>query len=439
MLYKICLVFIVFVSDVFAQNDSLQNVVYPVKVDSITIIGNEITEPEIILRELTFKTGDIVTEENLEYNKDRIYSLGIFTRVDLLINIEDNLNKLIIYVEESWYIYPIPFAELKDKDWDKISYGINLIIKNLRGRNETLRGRAAFGFDPSFHIEYYNPLLIPAENIFFGINLFYIDSQNKSHIAEVLYGKTFEQKFINGSITLGKRFGLFHRLALFATYNYIETPFYIKGISASNQRIDRMPSIGLQYSYDTRDLAQFPREGFLGIMKAEAKGLGVNNIKYMIYSLDLREYRKIYESLGSKWRIASRTASGGDVPYYDYSFLGFNERIRGHYQDESEGNSYYLASAELNYPLVSDFNISLDFIPIIPHELLSYRVALYFQIFADAGTTRLKGQKLSIGNFQSGYGAGFTFLVLPYNLARLEIAFDEYKNMEWIFDLGISF
>jgi len=138
MLYKICLVFIVFVSDVFAQNDSLQNVVYPVKVDSITIIGNEITEPEIILRELTFKTGDIVTEENLEYNKDRIYSLGIFTRVDLLINIEDNLNKLIIYVEESWYIYPIPFAELKDKDWDKISYGINLILFSTLGHPEWL-------------------------------------------------------------------------------------------------------------------------------------------------------------------------------------------------------------------------------------------------------------------------------------------------------------
>lgn len=439
MFYKICFVFIAFVSVVFAQNDSLQNVVYPVKVDSIIIIGNKITEPEIILRELTFKAGETVTKENLDYNEDRIYSLGIFTRVDLLISLNDNFNKLIIYLEESWYIYPIPFAELKDKDWDKISYGIDLIIKNFRGRNEILRGRAAFGFDPSFHVEYYNPLLISSENIFFKINLFYLHSQNKSRIAELLHGKSFEQKFINGSITLGKRFGLFHRLALFATYNYVETPFYLKGISASNGRIDRMPSLGLQYSYDTRDLAQFPREGLFGIISAEAKGFGVNDINYMIYSLDFREYRKIYGSLGSKWRIASRIASGDDVPYYDYSYLGFNERVRGHYRDESEGNSYYLASAELNYPIIRDVNLSLDFIPVIPHELLSYRIALYFQVFADAGTTRFKGQKLSIGNFRSGYGAGLTFLVLPYNLARLEFAFDEYKNMEWIFDLGISF
>ncbi|MBZ0200137.1 MAG: BamA/TamA family outer membrane protein [Ignavibacteriaceae bacterium] len=439
MIYKIFFFIFFFGSALFAQIDLQHDIIYPVRIDSVTISGNEITEPDIVLRELTFKTGESVTKEDLDYNRDRIYSLGIFTKVELLITREKQYNKLIIYLDESWYIYPIPFAELKDRDWNKISYGVDVFIKNFRGRNESLRGRIGLGYDPSFRLEYYNPRLIVSQDIFFGVNFLYVNANNKSSIAEVLHGNPFEQKFINGSISLGKRFDLYNRLALFATFNYVETPFYIKGINAFNGRIDRIPSLGLQYSYDTRDLAQFPHDGILGMASAEIKGLGFDNVNYMIYNFDYRQYQKIYGNLGSKWRTAARITSGEDVPYYDYSFIGYSERIRGHYQDEREGNIYYITSAELNYPIIRDVNINFDFVPIIPHELLRYRVALYVQAFGDAGATRLSGQKINIKNFSSGYGAGLTLLILPYNIARLEVAFDEYNNMQWIFDLGISF
>ena len=94
--------------------DSVKNI--SIKVDSILILGNKITEPDIILRELTFAMGDSVSYEQLKFNRERIYSLGIFNRVELNITEESHSNILIISVEESWYIYPIPFVELEDKD-----------------------------------------------------------------------------------------------------------------------------------------------------------------------------------------------------------------------------------------------------------------------------------------------------------------------------------
>lgn len=439
MIKKLLFIILAVYSFAPAQNESLREDMFPVIIDSIQVIGHEITEPDIILRELTFGIGDSVSRDDLDYNRDRIYSLGIFTRVDLLIETMENYNKLIIWVEESWYIYPIPFAELKDRDWDKISYGLDIYVKNFRGRNETISGRAAFGYDPSFALSYYNPLLVTSEDIFFGINLFYLNARNKSKLAEQLYGSIFDQKFINGSITIGKRFGLYNKLALFGTYNYVETPVFIPGVSASDDRIDRVPSLGIQYSYDTRDLAQFPRTGIHSILSAEVKGAGINDVSYLIYSLDFREYRKLWGDLGSKWRIAARITAGDDVPFYDHSFLGFSERVRGHYENEREGNSLYIASAELNYPIIKDVNLNFDFIPIVPDELLHYRVALYVQLFADAGTTLFKGENVALNKFNRGYGMGLTFLVLPYNLARIEAALDEFGNLEWILDLGISF
>jgi len=408
-------------------------------IDSIEITGNDITEEFIILRELTFGIGDTVSQELIEYNRDRIYSLGLFTRVDLLtVQISDK-NILFINVEESWYIYPIPIIQIKDRDWDKLSYGIILVLKNFRGRNETLSGTVALGYDPSFSLNYYKPSITWKSDIYFNAEISYGTVTNRSSMAKFLYGKDFEQTFSGGRIGIGNRFGTFHRLGFNVGYNYIESPAYIKGISASNQRVDRFVYFGLGYSYDSRDLIYFPREGLFTSASVVFNGLGMNGINYQVYNLDFREYRKLIGELSAKWRIATRFTSGKLVPYYDYSFIGYQERIRGHFSSEKEGHHSYVGSVELNYPIIKELNMSLDFVPLLPRELLTYRIALYAQLFSDTGATQLRGKSLGIKDFDTGYGFGFTFLILPYNVFRLEFALDDNQNSEFIFDLSVSF
>ena len=133
---------------------------YSVKIDSIKIAGNEITDEFIILRELTFGIGDTLNPGLASFNRERIYSLDIFNEVKLKPFKVDDKNILIVEVEESWYIYPLPFVTLKDKDWKKISYGLAVSLKNFRGRNEKLKGVVALGYDPSFSLSYLNPNLV---------------------------------------------------------------------------------------------------------------------------------------------------------------------------------------------------------------------------------------------------------------------------------------
>ncbi|MFZ0452303.1 MAG: BamA/TamA family outer membrane protein [Ignavibacteriaceae bacterium] len=412
---------------------------YFVKIDSFEIKGNKITEDDIILRELTFSKGDTVSNNNIEYDRERIFSLGIFTKVQLYVKRVDEKNILVIDVEESWYIYPIPFVELQDRDWKKFSYGIDVVIQNFRGRNELLQARGSLGYDPSIRLSYYKPEIIKGSDIFFNSILSYSNVKNKSVIAEYKYGGQFDQKIFTGLITIGKRFGNFHRFGVDLGYEYVASPVFLKGISASNERIDRMPVVGATYSYDSRDLAQFPKNGIYALADIQFKGLGLNNIKYQVATIDFREYRPVFDDLYFKWRFASRIAFGNLVPYYDFSFLGYQERIRGHFNDIQEGNYYYLGSAEFYYPLIKDINIALDFIPLLPKSLLTYRIALYSELFGDAGVAKLRHQKLNINDFQSGYGLGLTFLILPYNLVRFEFALNEYNKGEFIFDLGLSF
>lgn len=432
---------IVFSSLIFPQNtDSLSNSnLYPFIVDSITIIGNDITEEFIILRELNFSIGDTLTQQNSLYNRERVYSLGIFNHVYFVPSIIDTKRILNIVIEEGWYIYPIPLLEAKENDLNKLSYGLFLRIKNFRGRNEDLTAAFALGYDPTFYLSYYNPNIIGKENLFIRSTINYSDITNKSPSAEELYGSNFSQTQIGARLILGKRFGLFNRLYINTGYSYIETPFYIPGINASNDRIDNLVDFGIGFEHDTRDLFQFPRNGIYSSLTYSFKGLGFDDISYSVASIDFREYRKIFDGLVGKWRIASRFTFGENVPYYDYSILGAGEKIRGHYFEKYEGRDYYLASTEFYYPIIEELNIDLTFIPIIPDQLLSYRIGFFTQIFAETGLAKYKDEPFAINKFYSGYGLGLTFLLLPYQVFRVEVAFNEKFESQLILDLGVSF
>ncbi len=433
-------IFIIVCSSLASGQDTLKfHKDYSLLIDSIKITGNKTTKDFIILRELTFSAGDTLTPVLAKYNLDRIYSLGIFNIVDVYAETVNKKNYAVIAVEEGWYIYPVPFLEVRENDWKKLSYGAVLVLKNFRGRNETLSLSGALGYNPFLRLLYYNPYLIRDEDIFLDVSAIYGTIANKSSTAATLHGEDFDQKSITGILQIGKRFGLYHRLSMLLGYSYVETPFFIKGISASNSRIDRAPFLSFAYSYDTRDLIQFPKEGLLGAASVEFKGLGNEGIMYDIINIDFREYRRIIGDLHAKWRFTTRLTGGKLVPFYDLSYIGFNERIRGHYYKEMEGNNYYLGSMELYYPLLKDIHINLDFVPLLPKALLSYRVAIYTEIFGDAGAAKFRGESLSISDFKSGYGGGLTLLILPYNVVRFEIGLDEYRNTEFIFNVAASF
>lgn len=418
---------------VFYSND------YSIQVDSIKVEGNKITDPDVITRELTFGSGDTVNSKVLDYNANRVYSLGIFTTVNFLPYKIHRRNIILIRVEESWYIYPIPFLSFEERDWKKVSYGVNLMVRNFRGENETISAIAAFGFDPKFTLNYTRPYILRDQGIDFSGQLYFQNAKNKSSIAKELYGGDFNQKFISGSVDLGKRFDLFNRMDFLVGFNYVNNPVFIKGISASNERIDRQFFLGLSYTYDTRDLAQFPAVGAYAFAALQFNGLGINDIDYQALNIDLRKYFELDSRLRFKFRATSRLTFGRLVPYYDFSYLGLGEKIRGYYNQEMEGNDYYLGLVEINYPVIKDMDINFDFVPLIPNSLLTYRFAVYAELFTDSGITRLWGEPININDFRTGYGAGLIFLILPYSQLSIEYALNNYGHSQIVFGLGTSF
>lgn len=410
-----------------------------VRVDSIAISGNDITEEFIILRELTFSSGDIIGAKEIDFNRERIFSLGLFNQVKLIPVREDYKTTMYINVKETWYIYPIPFIFTQSSLFHKATYGISLVVNNFRGRNETLYAIFGVGYDPFFTLRYVNPALIYDEGIGIAVSSSYMNSYNKNREAEILYGKQFRIKSFRNTLSLFKRLNQFNTVSLSAGVNYIENPVNgIGGMSAGEGRIDRVLVLSAGYEYDSRDLKQFPSEGLYTGIAYSHKGFGINNTNYDIFYIDFREYRKVITPLTARWRIAYRHTFGRQVPFYDYSFLGYEDYVRGHRDDYREGHNSILTSVELSYPIISEWNVSLK-LPLLPQSLTSARIAVHINLFADAGSAYTNNQSLSFRDFYSGYGAGINILFLPFNSVRFEYAFNEKGKGEFLIGTGFAF
>lgn len=441
-IFRIILILFVFqYTLIYSQVDSVETIHNSFRVDSLKIIGNEVTEDFIILRELTFEEGDSIKQSTLDFNKERIFSLRLFTKVDIYPVFSERYNSIIIEVVESWYLYPIPFARIYNNNWDHLSFGINFTYQNFRGRNENLRVAFGLGYDPFISFYYDDPAIDYKRGLGFSIGGGIVDLQNKSKTAESIIGKNFSNKVYTLNSAFTKRFNQFNEMFFQLSFNYIKTPNHLnnKGITASSETIDRVISMGGGYIYDTRNLKQFSQDGMFALASLIHHGFNLDKINYYVFRGDYREYRHIISgSLLTRWRIAFRHTFGSTVPFYNYSYLGYDEFVRGRSTEVREGNNILISSLEFGLPVIDEFDFSLK-LPVIPQQLTSARISVFLTAFADAGHAFNNNYKFNLNDFYSGYGLGLTFLILPYNAVRLEYAIGSHGKGEVLLATGFSF
>jgi len=408
-------------------------------VDSIEITGNEKTKEFVILRELNFSVGDTVNNDVLLYNRERIFSLGLFTKIEIDLKQDAGINTVLILVEESWYIFPVPFINIREKTLERTSYGISLKYKNFRGRNETIRATVSFGWDPFYSLEYENPLLITSADISFYFAGAHGTPINKSPTLDDVNGEVFDFKTFSLNTTWGKRFNKENNIYFILEYSNIQAPSEsINPYMASGTSTDESISTGFAYIYDSRNLSQFASSGIYFGIDYIYNGLGTKDISHNAMTVNLNKYNTIFKSLLIKGRINARHTFGEFVPNYNYSMLGYDYYTRGNRYLIREGNNRLLGSVELSYPILPEWNFAVD-LPILPESLTRTRIGIHLNVFADAGTVFNNNEKILLEDFNSGYGVGLTLLFLPYSSFRFEYAFNEMGKGEFLLESGISF
>ncbi len=283
------------------QQTNNDSVVY-VQIQRIFIIGNKITHDRIILRELSVKSGDIVSNLDLpaimDRDQKRIFNTRLFNRVNLrTLELESGKIDLLIDVDERWYTFPSPRFDLSDRNFNewwqnydhdikRVVYGLKLYQYNMRGRNETLLLTALFGFQRNFAIGYRIPYIDKKQKQGLSFNFEFIEAKN-------LAFKTEDHKlqFINSTellkikrtavITYSYRNSFYGTHALGIEYqsswindtiNQLNKNYFNK-----NRKKQKFATLKYQFTSDHRDVNAYPLVGHLGTFILQKSGLGLGD------------------------------------------------------------------------------------------------------------------------------------------------------------------
>lgn len=426
------LILLLVTSSALRAQDSTRSYV----LDKIFVEGNTVTKPFVILRELPFKSGDTVTTSELEYGRERIYNTGLFTRVILQ---PEPVNKtrmdLLIYVQERWYVWPYPVIGFWDGDLKRFYGGAGIADFNFQGRNETLAGMFALGYDPFGAVSLRDPSFGPDRNYILSIDASYSHGRSFGIQPGSASGQ-FNDSFGDLQVALGRRFGIYSTLTFGASYNYVQAISDSSGLVLSPTGKDIFGSLRLEYVYDSRNLRSYATRGAYLMVSLARHGLGESLVNFDRLSVDARDFQPISKLFILASRIHADLAEGPQIPPYNYVFFGYGERIRGMFNTVSGGESMLGANMELRIPIIKEMAIPIPDFPF--RQYVSNRISLYWSFFADAGETTDKYLNLNFTRALYGYGGGLS-LILPYDaVIQADYARGSDKQWEFILYLGAT-
>jgi outer membrane protein assembly factor BamA len=172
-------------------------------VQNIVISGNDVTDENVILRELLVKVGDIPDSDKLEESKQRLMNLYLFNRVEMNLYPQDE-DGVILFIEvtEQLYFYPVPILTIRERDWSKWSYGLRVVNTNFRGQNERIWAGFWLGYRPGFGINYIDTWAGDSLHLTLAFNLMKTVFDHRTI-------EGMEENHVFGRIAIGKWWG-FH-------------------------------------------------------------------------------------------------------------------------------------------------------------------------------------------------------------------------------------
>ena len=400
-------------------------------IKKIKISGNKKTKPNVILRELLFAQNEFVTIKQVSAAQKRVRSLKLFTRVRFDISSNKNQYTLHITVNEQWYIFIYPTFYMNEKSWNKISYGASLRYYNFWGKNIYVKIKAVHGYNPLYKFIYHNPWFLGNNKLYTNLILFKQKVRSKSPAHN-----KFDDKRVGFDWVIGKRFGHFIFTDLDFKYTEISAPPE-SDMTVSSTGKDKLLSMAANFSFDNRDLKEYPHKGWR--LQFYGKVAGKSGlVPYYQYGVDLRSYMPIARAITFAMRSAT-FLSTGKIPIYDRTYFGYEKRIRGRFYDIFEGENLILGSIEIRFPIKKTGYFSLPLIPNFEKYTSQLKFGISAGIFYDTGVVWFQKQKLAVEDFYSGFGIGLHFH-LPYiDVLRVEAGFDHQQNVQVIVDVGTAF
>ncbi|MCX6306707.1 MAG: hypothetical protein NT040_17210 [Bacteroidetes bacterium] len=428
-------------------------------IHKIYISGNSVTKKGIILRELSFSEQDTLPvslfSALLLSSKQNIFNTRLFNfvSVDTSCNPEHTMVDVRIALVERWYIWPIPYLEISDRNfnvwWEtrdlrRLTYGIDFTFFNVRGRNETLKIMTHFGYNQKYGFTYKIPYVNKKETIGIGFGA----ALELNHELSV-FTRNNEPFFIrSNSVYLKKLIGAYADCSLrpdffsthtfrlaYAHYNFDSTIRKIPGYVVREKNVQQFISFTYLYKNDHRDVQYYPLKGYCLDIEVN------HSVPYKTaYNSYVRTNLRVYSQLYNKWYWASgftgKLSFEKVQPYYLQRGLGYlRDYVRGYEYYVVDGQHFVLLKNNIKFALIPQRVEKLGFIKTTKFNTIP--LALYMNAFVDMGYVWHYAQPVpantDMGNtlqntFLAGCGLGLDFTTYYDVVIRIEGAMNRMGN-----------
>ncbi|HPM30363.1 MAG TPA: hypothetical protein PLJ60_08490 [Chryseolinea sp.] len=433
----------------------------------IFIIGNSVTRDRIILRELTYKTGDILYSSDLqgvlEVDKKKLINTRLFNTVELrILEIEDNRFDLLIDVNERWYTFPSIIFQLADRnfnewwqnynhDFSRVNYGVKLYQYNMRGRNETLRFAAQLGFQRRFSLNYRFPYIDKNQKQGLVIDLDFSDTKNLAYRTEdhklvYLEADNIQKSSQAGGVTYTYRKSFYESHALRVDYRRSKVSERVIDSNAnyfgSEAQQQQYLSASYGFTSDHRDYVGYPLKGHFFNVGINQYGFSSNAD---LNKTELSGSFSWYIPLKYNFNLSNLTgaywSTPNKLPYSNYGALGYRGQIlHGYEVYVIEGPAYAINKTTFKKQIFSRqyhwSGMPIDQFRHIP-------IAIYLKTYFDIGYVKnypnyTYGARLTNKFIYSG-GAGID-LVSSYDMVfRFEYSFNAEGDHGFFFNVKKEF
>lgn len=349
-------------------------------VNRIFITGNQITRDRIILRELSLRPGDVVYSSDLvgifDLDRKKLINTRLFNTVEIrMLELGTGRIDILVDLNERWYTFPAPVMELADRNFNewwqnynhdirRINYGLRLYQYNMRGRNETLRFHAQFGFQRKLELMYKFPYIDKKQKHGLSIDLGFQETKNLAYATEshkYVYLKS--DKILRVNRLAGLTYT--YRNSFYQTHNF-ELKYYGASVNDTvkilNPNYIQGEARKLSYSVatytfnsDHRDFIAYPLKGHQLTLWASQTGLWRSDD---VYKTEASISYSKYLDLGKNYYLSNNAvgywSTPSNVSYINYGVLGLKRQfVRGYEIYVIEGPYFALNKTTLKKLLFS--------------------------------------------------------------------------------------
>lgn len=452
---------------IYCQNnhDSIIKKESYLHINKINIVGNNKTKSYIILRELFFKMGDTIIQNNAQIehliliSKNQLMNTTLFLEVNINYAIQENNNiEFSIHLIERWYLFPLPYLKYIDRnfsqwfinnkaDLSRLNYGVKLYYNNFTGRNDKLNIWLITGYADIIAFRYQIPFF--DKSLKKGLSVGYrYQTQNEVNYntiqnKQLFYtnnSKILFNNHINFNIQYRKSIKETHNIGMEYNNPLITDSLYYKNKNYFPDSAKSYAYFNLYYNYQYQhiDYIPFPING---IFTSFSGGLKISNTSenYATFSIHTTFAKKINQKLFFKTIFNGVFKTSNTLSYFNQQLIGYNNMLL-------RGLEYYVIDGYAGFVSNNSFYFKLIKIkiPSIIHKKtmskIPFQVYLHSILDIGYGISKTNNSNNNLNNqFLKTIGGGIDIVSIYDAVLKIDYSYNQLKESGIYINFSIGF